>query len=395
MIMKKIIIVNNNMDIGGVQKSLYNLLWAIHDRYDVTLCLFRATGAYMDQLPPDIKIIECEGLFRYLGINQGRCRGIHKLIRGGLAVTAKLFGRNIAMKLVSAGEKSLLEQYDCAISFLHNGNIKNFYGGVQEFVLKKIRASKKIAFLHCDYGNCGANHPVNNRLIAQFDQIAACSDGCRRAFAAVLPELKDKCVTVRNFHRFGEIRSLAEQEPVIYEGSAPHVVMVSRLAHEKGIERAITAAAAVIQQGLPMTLHIVGNGPMEPMLRQKAQSLHIADRVIFHGAQNNPYRFMVGADLFLMTSFHEAAPMVIEEAVSLGIPVLSTRTTSSEEMVTKHGAGWVCENGQDSLTTALTEILSHPNSLTEKKCALRLQQPDNTTAQFQFINLIEDSNEQN
>ena len=65
--MKKIIIVNNNMDVGGVQKSLYNLLWQIHDRYDVTLCLFSATGQYMDQLPQDIKILEVKGPFRYLG----------------------------------------------------------------------------------------------------------------------------------------------------------------------------------------------------------------------------------------------------------------------------------------------------------------------------------------
>ena len=38
--MKKLIIVNNNMKIGGVQKSLTNLLHSIHGRYDITLLLF-------------------------------------------------------------------------------------------------------------------------------------------------------------------------------------------------------------------------------------------------------------------------------------------------------------------------------------------------------------------
>lgn len=391
--MKKIVIVNNNMVIGGVQKSLYNLLWAIHDRYDVTLCLFHAGGAYLDKLPPDVKIVECKGLFRYLGVSQGQCRGVHKLIRGALALITRLFGRNAAIKLMLIGEKALPQRYDCAIAFLHNGNVRHFYGGVQEFVLKKTGADKKVAFLHCDYSNCGSDHPVNNRLISQFDQIAACSDGCRRAFQSVLPELGKKCVTVRNFHRFDEIRDLAARSPEVYQGQGPHVVMVSRLAHEKGIQRAIHAVAAARREGLPVKLHLVGGGPMEPMLRETTESLKLTDDVIFHGQQENPYRYMVGADLLLMTSFHEAAPMVIEEAVSLGIPVLTTRTTSSEEMVAQAHTGWVCENDDAALTAALTGILSDPEELAAKKRWLQTQTMDNTAAQTQFLQLIEEQHE--
>ncbi|MBQ8621424.1 MAG: glycosyltransferase [Oscillospiraceae bacterium] len=393
--MKKILIVNNNMAIGGVQKSLHNLLWAIHDRYDVTLCLFRAAGPYMENLPPDVKIVKCKGLFRYLGISQGQCRGIHKIVRGALAMTARLFGRSAAVRLMLAGEKTLPGQFDCAVAFLHNGNVKNFYGGVQEFVLKKTRADKKVAFLHCDYSSCGSNHPANNRLIAQFDQIAACSEGCRRAFQSVLPELGKKCVTVRNFHRFDEISDLAAQMPVIYQGPGAHVVMVSRLAHEKGIERALHAVAAARGKGLTVTLHIVGGGPMESMLRELTRSLQLTENVIFYGQQENPYRYMAGADLLLMTSFHEAAPMVIEEAVSLGIPVLTTRTTSSAEMVTQAQAGWVCENDQTALTAAMAGILSSPKELAETKRRLQSRIMDNTAAQSQFLRLIEEQHEKN
>ena len=45
--MKKILIVNNNMHIGGVQKSLLNLLRSIGDSYDITLLLFFKGGEYM------------------------------------------------------------------------------------------------------------------------------------------------------------------------------------------------------------------------------------------------------------------------------------------------------------------------------------------------------------
>lgn len=384
--MKKIIIVNNNMEIGGVQKSLCNLLWAIHGQYEVTLCLFRASGAYMQELPPDVKIIECPGFCRYLGTSQSTWKGGNKLLRGALAASAKVFGRSFAMKLVLAGEKKVPGEYDCAISFLHNGRQSNFYGGVQEFVLRRVKARKKIAFLHCDYGKCGANEKKNNRLLARFDQIAACSDGCRESVLRVLPELADRTVTVRNFHRFDQIRMLAQDSPIAYPKGKVNIVMVSRLSHEKGIERAMEAVAAV---GEGAMLHLVGGGGMEDTLRRRAQELGIGDRVTFAGEQTNPYRFMVGADLFLMTSYHEAAPMVIDEAVSLGLPVLTTRTTSSLEMVEKPGWGWACDNDQQAINRALSELLSDPDMIRERKEILQGGGVDNRLAMEQFTALIE------
>ena len=387
--MKKILFVNNNMKVGGVQKSLYNLLWALDGRYDITLLLFSKTGPYLEQLPPNVRVEECRSLFRLLGISQGECRGFDKLIRGGLVLLCRLFGRKNAMRLVLNSQKPLPEQYDCAISFLQNGNVRNFYGGVQEFVLKKVTAKKKVAFLHCDYENCGANHPTNNDLLGAFDAVAACSDGCRRAAEKVLPDIQNRCVTVRNCHRLEEIAGLAEVDPMVYAKEPTNVVMVSRLSHEKGIERALEAMAFAAAEGHTMQLHIVGSGPMEEMLRQKAAELDMAGCVHFYGEQANPYRYMKNADLFLLTSFHEAAPMVLEEARCLGLPVLTVRTTSSEEMVTAQNAGWVCENNQQALNESLTQILTNKDELEKQKRKLQSIKMDNNQALTQFVSLVE------
>lgn len=387
--MKKIIIVNNNMKVGGVQKSLYNLLWNIKDRYDITLCLFRRIGAYADQLPPEVKVIECDSLFRFLGMGQEECSGAEALKRGALAAICRGLGRPAVMKPLLASQKTLPGEYDCAISFLQNGRNSNFYGGVQEFVLRRIRAKKKVAFLHCDYGRCGAKGPHNDRLLMGFDRIAACSEGCRSALIQALPECDSKSVTVRNCHRIDQIWAMAQEAPVVYESGAVHLVTVSRLSHEKGIERALEAVACVIGRGLPVRLHIVGGGPMEPMLRQRVQELGIGGYVEFLGEQGNPYRFMVNADLFLLTSYHEAAPMVIEEAACLGVPVLTTRTTSSREMVTDRDCGWVCDNDQQALNQELTRILEQEGLLSAKKKMLLGNVTDNREALEQFITLIE------
>lgn len=390
--MKKIIIVNNNMKIGGVQKSLYNLLWSIDtvDEYDVTLLLFSKTGDYVDILPESVRVKECKGLFRYLGKGQGEFKGnlADFLLRAVFAVISRVISGNFAINLLLFGEPKLKEEYDFAISFLHNGQKNAFYGGTQNYVLKKIKAKKKIAFIHGDYCSCGANHSENNKMLEKFDLIVACSDGCRKILTRAVPSVEDKCVTVRNFNRFDEIRSMACEDPTEYDSSVTNVIMVARLSHTKGIDRAIKAISYCIKKDHKVMLHIVGGGSLQGALQELAKDEGVEKNVIFYGEQSNPYRYMKNADLLLMASYHEAAPMVIDEAGCLCLPVLSTRTTSTDEMITDVDSGWVCENSQEALNEALDAILSDKNALAKLKNELTARQTDNSTAQKQFEKII-------
>lgn len=382
----KLLIVNNNMKVGGVQKSLCNLLWELERQgeHDVTLLLFDAVGDYMEQLPPSIRCITTDSLFRYLAVSQKETRGWDALKRGALAGICRIFGRDAAIKLMLWSQKTLPEEYDCAIAFLHNGGKRTFIGGVQDFVLHKVNAKRKITFLHDDYIKCGANHPLNNRIMAQFDVIAACSDGCRGVFESVVPELAYKSMTVRNCNNIPEIRALAEVDPVVYDTSRIHVVCAARFSPRKGIDRAIVATSEMLKQQIPVTLHILGSGPMEQSLKAMVEEMGLQEQVLFHGEQPNPYRYMKNADLFLLTSYHEAAPMVIDEAYILGLPMLTTRTNSSDEMITARDCGWVCENNQQDLNRMLLEILQNPTILKEKKEKLRSSVPSNAYAMGQF-----------
>ena len=81
--------------------------------------------------------------------------------------------------------------------------------------------------------------------------------------------------------------------------------------------------------------------------------------------------------------------MVIDEAYILGVPVLTTRTNSSDEMVTDRVCGWVCENNQDSLNEMLYSIICDKHALREQKKELRMRQVDNAKAMEQFVEMIE------
>ena len=57
---KRIVIVNNNLEIGGVQKALVSLIKEIADIYDTTLLLFSDTGVYLNEIPQNVKVIKCK-----------------------------------------------------------------------------------------------------------------------------------------------------------------------------------------------------------------------------------------------------------------------------------------------------------------------------------------------
>lgn len=386
--MKKLLIVNNNLHIGGVQKALISLLWNIHDRYDVTLLLFYAGGELLKELPPGIKVVALNSGYRFLGVPRQKARSWQeRIVRGCFAVITRLIGRKYAVSLMGTGQKRL-EGYDVAISYLHNAGEKAFYGGCNDFVLNHVSVKKKIAFLHCDYSLCGANTPDNNRQYARFDVIAACSQGCANAFCKVNPQLAHKVMVVPNCHRYDRIRAMAEVAPVFMDPEKINLVTVSRFGKEKSVDRALEAIVGL--GGLKDRIHyyIIGDGLQKPKLLEILEREQLQSCVTLCGQMDNPYGYMQAADLLWIPSRSEAAPLVIGEAACLGTPILSTKTSSAQEMILETGFGWVCENSVQSMTEALVGLLSQPEQLDKISRELKHRQFTNDAALSQFHNCI-------
>lgn len=386
--MKKILIVNNNLHIGGVQKALVSLLWSICDDYDVTLLLFSKTGEYLDQIPKTVRVITPDSHFRCLGLTRMDAMGFpEKLLRGFYAGVTRLFGRRTAVFLMGLGQKRL-GAFDVAISYLHNGGDRVFYGGCNEFVLNHVDAAKKITFLHCDFGQCGANTPQNRAQYARFDRIAACSQGCADAFLRINPEMKEKVTVVPNCHRFEKLRLDAAADPRELPADRINLVTVARFGREKGVDRALRVIARLGTLRKKIHCYIIGDGIQKPEILEIMEAEKLWDTVTLCGMMENPFGYVRAADLLLIPSYSEAAPLVIDEAASLGTPVLSMETSSAREMIEETGFGWVCENSEDALLLALTNLLVKPERLEETKKRLAQVKFGNERALVRFRELM-------
>ncbi|WP_162308085.1 glycosyltransferase [Segeticoccus rhizosphaerae] len=101
-------------------------------------------------------------------------------------------------------------------------------------------------------------------------------------------------------------------------------VTVGRLSPEKNHARLIRAFDAVHQEHPATRLVIVGSGPLQEELQSLALGLGLARAVILAGHQNNPFAILAESDCFVLSSDYEGQPMVILEALVLGLPVVST-----------------------------------------------------------------------
>lgn len=377
--MKKIIIVNNNLEIGGIQKSLVNLLCTLQEDLDITLLLFKNVGGLVNEIPDTIKVIESNSDFKYLAISQAKCSRVKdKIKRAIYVIVTRTLGFKHAVKILCKKQKKLAEHYDVAISFQQCAKKKSFYGGTAEFVLNCVEADKKICFLHCDYINSGTSYEYNNGIYGKFDKIACVSHSVRQRFLKVLPQLEDRTVIVKNCNCIESIRAQAAMQPYEFDNNYINIVSVSRLSEEKGLERVIRGLYESGRKDI--RYYILGAGPQKDSLETMVKNCGIEKQVFFLGQDINPYRYMAGADYLILPSYHEAAPMVFDEAKILRLPVLTTETTSAYEMIANEGFGIMCENSQ----RGITEMLSKLN----KEFVMPEKEFTNEEAIGQFIELI-------
>ncbi|MGE7587279.1 glycosyltransferase [Peribacillus sp. NPDC101480] len=387
---KKVLIVNNNLATGGVQRSLVNLIDQIKDKYDITLFVFNNSGDYAKFLPINIKVIEASAFLKLIGMSQSQSKKLgfmYYSIRAVFAVYTKIFSNHVPISMLVSSQDKLLG-YDVAISFLHNADEKVFYGGCNEFVLSRVDAKQKITFAHCDFLNYGGNTARNREVYKHFDKVATVSEGCRQNFVKAVPELKDKTYCVYNCHNYSEYIYKANINPIEFPKDSLNIVTVARLSLEKGILRGIDVIKRLVKENHKIRWHIVGDGSQKSEIEKEIQSNNLAEYIILYGNQENPYRYVKNADLFLLPSFHEAAPMVIDEAKCLGVPIITTNTTSAMEMVKEGLDGIVCGNNEEEIYKAIKRAFDEPSFFEKCRDYLSSQKYSNETAIKQFNKLI-------
>ncbi len=382
---KSILLVIDNMKIGGIQKNMLNLLIELNSLYELTLCVFNPVGEYMANIPENVKVIEPHSAFRYLGMSNADAKKSFKdfIGRTFYYIIMRIFGNKTMYRCMLKTQKNLGE-FDYAVSGMQSAVAGVFFSGCNELILDKVTAREKIAYIHCDYIESGIDNPYNRSVYRALDKILVPNQSNYDQLLSVMPDLLGKVHIVNNFCNFSEVYEKAKAYPVQYDSSKKNIVTVARISPEKGIDRAIEVFKSLKNDGYAFTYHVVGGGGNIEQLRQYVTENGLTDYIFLHGYDGNPYKYIKNADLFLLPSRNEAAGLVIDEARSLAVPVLSTKTVAAEETIALHNCGWVCENSAEGLYEGIKNLLDNFNVVEEKRAILKETTADNSIPISQF-----------
>lgn len=161
--------------------------------------------------------------------------------------------------------------------------------------------------------------------------IVAIAERTRQSIADLYPECAPKLRVIHNGFPFEEIRSKAAQAPSLTL-SHPAVLAVGRLDENKNPLGIVRGFAGINEMEPEAQLYFIGQGALEQRARQLADELGIADCVHFLGYHCNPYPLIKQADCLLSLSRVEGFQTVIVEALSLGVPFVSSDAGAAREL---------------------------------------------------------------
>lgn len=102
------------------------------------------------------------------------------------------------------------------------------------------------------------------------------------------------------------------------------IVSVGRLTEQKNIDLLIDSFSDIEKDFPEYTLTIYGDGNMREHLSNKIKSLNLENKIAMPGIVNNIQENIIDASLFVMPSDYEGIPNALIEAMTLGLPVIST-----------------------------------------------------------------------
>lgn len=317
--MKKIAIFQFDLSMGGIQKSLINLLNNIdRKKCEIDLYLFDDNNFFGDNLNVNVIYLK-------------KYPFVARFVPFDLL-------KKISRKQVKKSYDLVIDfnsySMECAVNAV-NANAKKRVIWCHNDLIKKYKNEKKYRILWFFF----------KKKYKYFDEIVAVSSGVKESVIEKLKVSEERVRVIPNIIDTKEIIEKSNQE-VDYIKNLNHynLITVGRICHQKGYDILIDIINKVNNKDLD--LYIIGDGEDTEKIKSQIKKYKL-NNVYMLGKQKNPYMYMKQADGFILTSRYEGQGMVILEAQTLGLDIFISKHLE------KYVDGFV---GYDDLVSILKKI---------------------------------------
>ena len=393
---KKILFMVSSMNIGGVEKSLLSLLAVIpEEKYEITILTLDKKGGFLEYIPNNVKLIEAEW-FKYIKplIMDSPQNIIKRYIKNyeflkipsfiySYFKSKKTNDRYIYYKHVLKSIPECKEKYDAAIAYAGPTEI------IDAYISRKVKAEKKIAWVHFDISKHKINKKLYNNLYERFDKIFAVSNECKKKLDEIIPAVRNKSEVLLNIVSEDLINEMSESNIDFddnYKGIK--IITVGRLSKEKGQDLAIKTLAKLKKDRYDVKWYCIGEGNSRQEFEQLIKEYNLENDFLLLGATSNPYPYIKNADIYVQTSRHEGYCLTLAEAKALNKPIVTTNFIGAYEQIKNNENGIIVSCNENDLADAIRKLIDEKEICSKFSNKLREEKIDTTNEVNKLLDYI-------
>ena len=331
---KNILIASNTLCIGGIEKSLINLIYNIDlKKYNVDLILEHATGELLNEVPTNINILEYKP---------------HNL-------KIKILQKILNLLKQTRYKLTLKNAYDISICYATYSYPDNF--------ITRLASKNRILFIHSDYTKLYNKEELlkffDTRNITEFNKIVFVSKESKDNLIKYYPNIVDKSIVINNIIDIDKIKKLSEEKiENVFNKKDINLLFVGRLEESsKNIMFQISKIKELKKIYKNIKLYIIGDGPDKEKYIKYINDNKLSDNIIMLGQKNNPYPYIKKCDYVLLTSNYEGYPVIFNEAIALKKDIISTIKISDNYTCIGDNFGFLIS--KDNFISEIKNILNN------------------------------------
>lgn len=344
----RIFIAAHYLEIGGAEISLIGLLQAIdYSRYDVDLFVYCHVGELMRLIPKEVNLLPEIPIYAqferplkhtlfscYWRIGLARLKTkwqYRQYVKTHVCPDGNAYFQFLADNVTPLlPSLDYLGEYDLAINFI----------GLMNIVRDKVRAKKKVTWIHTDYSHISVYPELELPVWDSFDNVISISDDVTKTFLKVFPSLKDKIAEIENILSPEFVRQRAElisrqdvapEMPV--DDNCLNLLTIGRFSPPKKLEEVPAICRGIIEAGLNVRWYIIGYGGSDNYIRREIEREGMQEHVFLLGKKENPYPYIKTCDWYVQPSRYEGKSVVVREAQMLCKPVIVTNYPTAPSQI--------------------------------------------------------------
>lgn len=365
--MKKIIFMLINMNVGGTEKSLLNMIAEMSaEKYDITIIMLEEYGDFLGQIPKNVTIKYVDN-YKYIKdiINEPPKKVLKDTINKKNYIEAfnllilyfisKLKqDRSPLYKYVLRKNNTLDEIYDLAVAYAGPMDFITYY------ILENIKSRKKVQWIHFDVEKIGFNVNFAKKYYSKMDKVYVVSSEGKQKLLNLCSNLDGKVEVFLNVASKKIIKSQSrEQSGFCDKFDGIRILTVGRLTYQKGQDLVIPVLARLVDEGYNVKWYCIGDGNLKSEYENLIKQYNVEDNFILLGQKKNPYPYMQECDIYVQPSRFEGYCTTVVEAKCLNKPIIVTNVNGSNEIIKENKTGLIVDIDEEEIYNATKLLLDN------------------------------------